>query len=206
MLWRVSQPGPQRSAPPGFIKPAQPVLVTSAPKRGGWLHEVKHDGWRLIARRWPDGRVTLWSRSGLDWTGRLTLIRSALLALPVRSVVLDGEAIVPRPDLTSDFHALRQGPGQRQAILMAFEFLELNGEDMRRHVLRHRREVLAGVTLFQPDGLRLSEAIEGPGDLVFRKACELGLEGVVSKRLNSLYQSGRTRAWVKTKCQAYLRG
>jgi bifunctional non-homologous end joining protein LigD len=206
MLWRVSKPGPQRSAPSGFIKPAQPVLVTSAPKAGGWLHEVKHDGWRLIARRWPDGRVTLWSRNALDWTERLKLIRSALLALPVQSVVLDGEAIVPRQDLTSDFHALRHGPGQSQAILMAFDILELNGEDLRRHPLRHRREVLAGVTLFQPDGLRLSEAIEAPGDVVYRHACAHRLEGVVSKRLSSLYQSGRTRDWVKTKCPGYVRG
>jgi bifunctional non-homologous end joining protein LigD len=205
MLWRIRKSDPQQPAPTGFIKPAQPVLVTSAPKSDGWLHEVKHDGWRMVAKRWPDGRVSLWSRNAVSWTERLPLIRAAMLALPVRSVTLDGECIAPRRDLTSDFGALRSPEGRSGALLMAFDILELNGEDMRRHPLWHRRDVLQGVALFQHAGLSLSEPLDAPGDVVFRHACSHGLEGIVSKRLTSLYRSGRTSDWVKTKCTHYHR-
>src|SRR6478752_224082 len=83
---------------------------------------------------------------------------------------------------------------------------ELNGEDLRPLPRWHRREVLQGVTLFGHEGLRLSEPPDAPGDLVFRAACQHGLEGIVSKRLDSVYRSGRVKSWVKTKCPAYERG
>lgn len=205
MLWRVRKPDARQSVPTGFIKPAQPVLVTSAPKADGWLHEVKHDGWRMVAKRWPDGRVSLWSRNAVDWTERLPLIRAALLALPVRSVVLDGECIAPRANLSSNFEALRSPRGRDGALLMAFDILELNGEDLRKYPLWHRREVLQGVALFDHAGLRLSQPIDGAGDVIFSHACAHDLEGIVSKRITSLYRSGRTPDWVKTKCAEYQR-
>ena len=205
MLWRIPKHPSRRPHPEGFIVPAQPTLVTKPVTAPGWMHEIKHDGYRMVARRFPDGRVALWSRNGIAWTDRLPLIKAALLSLPVESVTLDGEAIAPHPDGTSNFSALRRRGGNVQAVLMAFDILELNGEDLRPLPLWHRREVLQGVTLFGHEGLRLSEPIDAPGDVVFRAACQHGLEGIVSKRLDSAYRSGRVKSWVKTKCPGYQR-
>jgi bifunctional non-homologous end joining protein LigD len=110
MLWRVSRPIRSRSKPPGFILPCQPALAERPPSGPGWLHEIKFDGYRVIARK--DGeRVRLWARTTSDYSNTFTRIRDAVAALPVDSAVLDGEAIVLRPDNTSDFEALRSRRG-----------------------------------------------------------------------------------------------
>src|SRR3954454_7023377 len=127
MLWRLPKHPSRRPHPEGFIVPAQPTLVTKPVTAPGWMHEIKHDGYRMVTRRFPDGRVALWSRNGNTWTDRLPLIKAALLSLPVESVTLDGEAIAPHPDGTSNFAALRTRGGNVQAVLMAFDVLELKG-------------------------------------------------------------------------------
>ena len=204
MLWRVS-PGRSRRAPPvGFILPCQPVLVPKPPAGLGWLHEVKHDGYRIIARK--DGsRVTLWSRYGTNFTDRLPKIAEAICSLAAESALIDGEAVAVRPDGHSDFAALRTKVGSARACLVAFDLLSLNGEDFRQHPIEERRAALsplvAGV-----DCILFSDALVAEGGLVFVKACEMGLEGIVSKRAGSRYSSGNSRNWMKSKNPAFVRG
>ena len=108
-------PARSRLSPPaGFIQPCQPTLVANPPAGPGWLHEVKHDGYRLLASKAAD-RVTLWSRYGTDFTDRLRAIADAVARLTVHNALIDGEAVVFRPDGHSDFAALRTKTGGEQA-------------------------------------------------------------------------------------------
>lgn len=194
----------RRNLPPGFIVPCSPELRDRPPSGPGWIHEIKYDGWRLIARR--DGEhVRLWSRPAQDWTARFRRIAAAVASLPAVSVTLDGEAVSAGPDGRPDFHALRSQEGQFGAVLVAFDVLQLDGRDLRDLALEERRAALGGLLKPAPDGIVMSEAIEGEGETVFRHACALGLEGIVSKRLGSRYRSGPTDNWRKVRCPAYER-
>ena len=106
MAWRISPARSRRIPPIGFIQPCRPILVGHPPAGPGWLHEVKHDGYRLLASKDAD-RVTLWTRYGTDFTDRLRGIADAVRSLPVDNALIDGEAVVFRPDGHSDFAALR---------------------------------------------------------------------------------------------------
>src|SRR3954463_12103217 len=131
-------------------------------------------------------QVRLWARTTSDYSKAFTRIRDAVAALPADSAVLDGEAIVLRPDNTSDFEALRSRQGQAEAILVAYDVMEVDGQDMRPEPLEERRKRLARLLSRSNnpmrDGIQLSEAITGDGAAIFRHACGLGLEGIVSKR------------------------
>jgi bifunctional non-homologous end joining protein LigD len=208
MLWRVSRPIRSRSKPPGFILPCQPALADRPPSGPGWLHEIKFDGYRVIARK--DGeQVRLWARTTSDYSQAFTRIRNAIAALPVNSAVLDGEAIVMRAADRCDFEALRSRQGQAEAILVAYDIMELDGENVRPEPLEARRKRLARLLSRSNkalrDGIQLSQAITGDGAAIFRHACWMDLEGIVSKRIGSRYVSGRTRAWLKTKNSKFQR-
>ena len=128
MLWRVSRPILTRSKPPGFILPCQPALADRPPAGPGWLHEIKFDGYRVIARK--DGnQVRLWARTTSDYSKAFTRIRDAVAALPVDSAVLDGEAVLLRSDNTSDFEGLRSRHGQADAVLVAYDVMEVDGKE-----------------------------------------------------------------------------
>ena len=114
MPWRNS-PRSRRTPPAGFIQPCQPTLVAYPPAGPGWLHEVKHDGYRLIARK-DAGRVVLWSRYGTDFTDKLPRIVEAVRNLPVNNALIDGEAVVFRLDGHSDFVALRTKARRRAGL------------------------------------------------------------------------------------------
>ena len=163
----------------------------------GWLHEVKHDGYRIIARK-EGSRVTLWSRYGTNFTDRLPKIAEAVCSLAAESALIDGEAVAVRADGHSDFAGLRTKAGSARACLVAFDLLTLNGEDLRQRPIEERRAALsplvAGVHC-----ILFSDALVAEGALVFAKACELGLEGIVSKRAGSRYSSGNSRQWLKSK-------
>ena len=156
----------------------------------------------MIARK-DSERVRLRARTTSDYSNTFTRIRHAVAALPVDSAVLDGEAIVLRSDTTSDFEALRSRQGQAEAILVAYDIMEADGQDVRAEPLRERRKRLAKLLSRSNkalrNGIQLSEAITGDGATIFRHACWMDLEGIVSKRIGSRYVSGRTRAWLKTK-------
>jgi bifunctional non-homologous end joining protein LigD len=196
-LWRVSHKRSWRTPPAGFILPCQPLLVPKPPAALGCLHEVEHDGYRIIARK-EGGRVTLWSRHGTNFTDRLPKIAEAVCSLAAESALIDGEAVAVRPDGHSDFAALSTKAGSARACLVAFDLLNLKGEDFRQRPLEERRAALsplvAGV-----GNILFSDALMAEGALVFAKACELGLEGIVSKRAGSRYSSGNSRQWLKVK-------
>jgi bifunctional non-homologous end joining protein LigD len=197
MLWRITPARSRRSPPAGFIQPARPLLTTTPRSGSEWVHEIKHDGYRLIARK-DAGRVTLWSRYATDYNDKFLQIAEAVRGLPVDSALLDGEAVVFRSDGHSDFAALRTNRGAAQASLVAYDLLQFQGEDWRSMPLEVRsaqlKSLVAGV-----DAIKFSEAIEGDGAIVFAHACKLGLEGIISKRLGGIYSSGRCRNWLKVK-------
>jgi bifunctional non-homologous end joining protein LigD len=203
MLWRTSPRRSRRTPPAGFIVPCQPALVPKPPAGSGWLHEIKHDGYRIIARK--DGsRVTLWRRHGTNFTDRLPKVAEAVCSLAADSARIDREAVIFRSDGRSDFAALRTKAGSARACLVAFDLLSLNGEDLRQRPLEARRDKLSRLVQ-GVDGILFSDALAAEGALVFAKACKLGLEGIVSKRVGSRYLSGNSRSWLKSKNPAFMR-
>ena len=188
-----------RRASAGFIEPCQPVRAVRPPPGPDWLHEIKHDGYRLIARRDGAG-IRLITRNGHDWAERYPAIVAALGALKVKSCVIDGEVVVAREDGVSSFNLLRSGERVKpQAALCAFDLLELNGDDWRRRPIEDRKLALLRLMRRAKSGLQYNEHVYGNGELTFIKACQLGLEGIVSKRRGSTYKSGQCRDWLKSK-------
>ena len=198
---RWSSPGPLRH-PPGFIEPCLPTNGHAAPTGPQWAYEIKHDGYRFICRRDGD-QVRVFSRRGHDYTGRVPMIAEAMKALRVKSVTIDGEGVVCRPDGVSDFDRLRAAigrKGSRKAFLYAFDILEIDGVHLGRELWDERRKVLARLLRQTGDGMRLSEHLDGAdGEIVFKNACALGLEGIVAKRRDRPYKSGRSPDWIKIK-------
>jgi bifunctional non-homologous end joining protein LigD len=199
MLWR--SPAPVRH-PAGFIEPCLPTLGQTVPTGSQWAYEIKHDGFRFICRRDGD-RVRVFSRRGHDWTDRVPAIAEALQALRVKSATIDGEGVVCGEGGVSDFDRLRAAVGRmgsRDAILMAFDLLEIDGENMRPCEWHVRRATLRSLLKRSGLGIRLSEHFEGgDGATVFAHACKLGLEGIVAKRRDRPYRSGRSHDWIKVK-------
>jgi bifunctional non-homologous end joining protein LigD len=189
--------------PAGFILPSQPTLAPVAPSGPDWIHELKHDGWRLIARKDAAG-VRLWTRQATDVTRRFSGIAAAVAALPGGDLVLDGEAVIFRPDGHSDFHGLLSPGRGREAVMVAFDLLGLDGADLRRHPIEDRRSSLEALVVDGP-GLLFSQSIEGDGHMIFEHACRLGAEGIISKRRGSPYRSGRVDAWRKIKFAGFVR-
>ena len=164
--------------------------------------EVKHDGFRVIPRRDGD-RVRVFSRNAKDWTDKVPLIVEATLALPVTSATIDGEGVVVDDRGVTDFERLRaalaERGGSRAAFLYGFDLLELGGEDLRAHPWEIRRATLTRLLRKTGPGVRLSEHLDGDGETIFRHACALGAEGIVAKRRDRPYRSGRCADWVKVK-------
>jgi bifunctional non-homologous end joining protein LigD len=185
--------------PPGFIAPCLPTKAAQPPSGSLWLHEIKHDGFRVIARKNGD-RIRLYSRPGNDLTDRFPLIVEALTRLRSRSCIIDGEAVACGDNGVPSFERIRYRKYDASVFLYAFDLLELNGDDLRHDPLEVRKATLASVLNKAGPGLRLNEHIEhDDGETVFRHACKMGLEGIVSKRKGSPYRSGRSPDWLKMK-------
>jgi ATP-dependent DNA ligase len=188
----------QRTLPAGFIASCLPTKAHEPPSGGLWLHEIKHDGFRVIARK--DGlRVRLYSRPGNDLTRRFPLIVDALTRLRSRSCIIDGEAVACDDNGVASFDLVRHQRANDRVFLYAFDLIELNGDDLRRDPLEVRKATLASIVAKAAPGVRFNEHIEGDGPTVFAHACKLGLEGIVSKRKDSAYRSGRSPDWLKMK-------
>jgi bifunctional non-homologous end joining protein LigD len=188
-----------RILPAGFIEPCIPTTARVPPSGPGWVHEIKHDGYRFVARL--EGRgVRLFTRRGHDWSGRFPRIAEALASLKAISATIDGEAVVlcPKTGL-SLFDELHSGRRNHDVILYAFDLIELNGDDLRREPLEVRKATLSSLLTKTGAGIRINEHIEADGEIVFRHACKLGCEGTVSKQRTSPYRSGRTKTWIKVK-------
>jgi bifunctional non-homologous end joining protein LigD len=182
----------------GFIPPCLPSRAERPPSGPGWVHEIKHDGYRLMARRDPIG-VRLLTRNGHDWADRYPAIVEAVNQLRARSCLLDGEAVVCDENGLAVFERLRYRRDDGSVFLFAFDLLELDGQGLRREPLETRNATLASLLRGGLPGLHFNEHLRFPGDVVFRHACKLGLEGIVSKRLGSRYRSGRSKDWLKFK-------
>jgi bifunctional non-homologous end joining protein LigD len=196
--------GAKKGILPAFVEPALAQLVESAPKGGNWLHEIKLDGYRMQARI-DGGQVQLLTRKGLDWTAKFKPVANALKNLKIPSALLDGEIVVEDEAGVSSFSALQQelkgGKGER-FVYYVFDLLYLNGEDLRKAALADRKAALRLLFDDLPQGgaIRFSDHLEEDGATLVRHACRMGLEGIISKRADRPYRSGRGDDWVKSKC------
>jgi bifunctional non-homologous end joining protein LigD len=180
----------------GLIEPCLPKPVRVPPSGPGWIHEIKHDGFRIMARRDAAG-VRLITRNGNDFTARFPQVAMGVAALPVRSRLIDGEAIVTDSSGLAVFDLLRRRQHEDAAMLCAFDLIELDGADLRRTHIEDRKRTLARLLQRSHPGIALNEHYEGDGAVVFKHACALGCEGIVSKRLGSSYRGGRSDARLK---------
>jgi bifunctional non-homologous end joining protein LigD len=185
----------------GFVPPCIPTRAYKVPVGPDWVHEIKHDGYRLQVRR--DGDVVrLFTRRGYDWTDRYPAIAAtaAILRLSrARSFTLDGEAVVTGADGVAVFDALHRRRKVTDAMLYAFDLLELNGEDIRRLPLGERKARLERLLSRSRSGIVFNEHTDEDGATIFQHACRMGLEGIVSKRLSAPYRSGPSKDWIKVK-------
>ena len=182
----------------GFIEPCLPSPAKVPPSGPDWIHEIKHDGFRIMARRDAAG-VRLITRKGNDLTRRFPFIAMAVAALPVASCLIDGEAIVSDDNGLAIFDRIRGQGTLASGTLCAFDLLQVDGQDLRREPLEARKGALAKLLRGANSSLVINTYYEADGAIVFREACRLGCEGIVSKRLGSPYRSGRTMNWIKVK-------
>jgi bifunctional non-homologous end joining protein LigD len=176
-----------------------PTRSTSVPDTPDWLHEIKYDGYRLRLER-DSERVRLITKGRYNWTGRYPWIIEAALKNRVKQFVIDGEAVVLGVDGVADFNALHSGRHNDEVQLYAFDILALDGDDLRGLPLSMRKTNLARLLARRPDGIFVAPFEQGEiGPDLFRAACRLGLEGLVSKRRDRPYQAGRSKHWVKVK-------
>jgi ATP-dependent DNA ligase len=183
----------------GLIEPCLPSPAKAPPGGPDWLHEIKHDGFRILARRDAKG-VRLYTRNGNDFSKRFLLVVASVMALPVRSCLIDGEVIVTDEAGLAVFELIRSFRHDHAAVLCAFDLLELDGEDLRKLPIEVRKAGLTQLLLRKPSpGIALNEHHVGHGEIVYQQACKLGCEGIVSKRLGSPYRTGRSKHWLKVK-------
>jgi len=196
-------PGARKAALPDFIAPQLATLVPAAPSSDDWLHELKFDGYRMVCHL-QRGKARFWSRNQKDWTEKFPNLSKALKALPVNAAILDGEVVVVDKVGRSSFQKLQQSMkgGASTFVFQIFDLIYLDGYNLTRVPLRERKalleDLLAGVDAKGP--LRYSDHVVGNGDRFFKQACAYGIEGIVSKLADSVYESTRTRSWLKVKC------
>lgn len=195
--------GARKSAMPDFIEPALAKLKPKPPAGDRWIHEIKFDGYRLQARI-ENGKVSMLTRSGLDWTAKFGReVLQAFAALPVRSAVIDGEIVVERDTGASDFSALQRDLSEGRNdrfVFYAFDLLHLDGHSLLGVTLIDRKQLLESLLPGDNGKLRYSAHFNESGELVLDHACRLSLEGVISKHSDSTYTSGRKGDWIKSKC------
>jgi bifunctional non-homologous end joining protein LigD len=186
---------------PGYLESCDPTLRKTPPTGADWIHEIKYDGYRLQLRIQGD-HISLCSRKRLSWTRQFAPIVKAAKSIPANDAIIDGEVTVMGATGLPDFQALRRqiGKATSEVIYNAFDLLWLNGEDLRRLPLEERKARLERLLKKAHPAISFAEALEGDGSEIYRHACRMGLEGIVSKRRNSAYASGRTESWIKIKC------
>ena len=207
---RAARPArPTRRAPraaasrlPDFMPPELCTLVPEPPAGDDWLHEIKFDGFRMLARV-EDGSAALWSRNRKDWTGRLPSLIADLGRLPCRAALLDGEVVVLDRRGVSSFEGFREAVSGRESavVYQAFDLLHLDGEDLRPlPLLERKRRLQALLERARRPRLRFTDHVLGQGPRFLEQACQRGLEGSVAKRADAPYRSARGRDWLKIRC------
>ena len=180
------------------VEPCLPSPAKRPPSGDGWIHEIKHDGFRIMARRDSAG-VRLLTRNGYDFGYRFPIAVAAVAALPAHSFLIDGEMIVTNENGVAVFDLIRRRRHDQDEVFVAFDLIELSGKDLRRLPIENRKRMLSKLVRGPRPGIVCNEHYEGDGEIVFQHACKLGCEGIVSKRLGSPYRSGRSAHWVKVK-------
>ena len=201
------KPKPTKAADlPDFIEPQLCQSVDRPSKQAGWVHEIKFDGYRVQART-GQGTAVLRTRKGLDWTRRFPEIARACEGLP--DAIVDGEIVALDGDGAPDFAALQAALSEgntENLVFFVFDILFAEGEDLRPLPLVDRKALLRqSLTALPKQGgplLRYVDHFDTGGDAVLLSACKLSLEGIVSKRIDAPYRSGRSESWTKAKCRA----
>lgn len=194
--------GARKAAMPVFVPPQLATLAKDPPAGDGWLHELKFDGYRMLCHL-SKGKAKFWSRNAKDWTERFSSLEKPLKKLPVNNVILDGEIVVVDPKGRSSFQRLQQSMGSGAALVFqVFDVIYLDGYLLTRTPLHERKAVLEQLLSALPakGPVRYSDHIGGNGQKFFKQACEYGIEGIVSKQADSLYESTRNKNWLKVKC------
>lgn len=195
---------PPLQSMPKFIEPSLARLASAPPDGSQWVHEIKFDGYRMEARI-DAGGVELLTRTGLDWTARFKALAKAFDGMSVKEAIIDGEAVVLDAHGASNFvllvEALKAGKSA-SIVYYAFDLLYLNGHSLLSLPLSERKALLRAMLRPLPDNgaIRFSEHFAGNGAALLASACKLGLEGVVSKRIDKPYRPGRRDDWIKCKC------
>ena len=197
-------PGARKAPLPAKAAVQLATLVDAPPKGADWLHEMKFDGYRILARL-QDGRARLLSRNGKDWTAHFPTVAAAVERLPARTALLDGEVAIVLPSGMTSFQALQNalaGQDQGQLAYFLFDLIHLEGFSLARAPLEERKTLLENVLgpAAQGSPLRYSDHVTGSGEEFYRQACGLGIEGIVSKRRDAPYEPTRSRSWLKVKC------
>jgi bifunctional non-homologous end joining protein LigD len=200
----IAVPKGAKSEPlPKFIPPQLASASELPPTGKDWLHELKLDGYRMQGRI-ENGKVQLLTRRCLDWTHRMRPIAAALAELSAKAALLDGEVIVLDDNGISSFAALQTAfqEGAKHALhYYLFDLLHLDGHSLRSLPLTERKDLLAQlIEDLDDDAIRISEHVRDEKAAIFEEACRHGAEGIVSKRADSVYLSGRSASWLKVKC------
>lgn len=205
-LRKKSVPATLPEPMPRRVDPCVATLVDRPPKGPEWAFEVKWDGYRLAVHVEP-GEVRAVTRGGYDWTKKFGLIVAEARGLGHASMILDGEAVVLDDQGRSDFGLLQRAVGKKpslhdaaEIIFYAFDLLYLDGQDLRMHPLSERRRLLEPIVAGRTGAIRFSEEVDADGAEFFKIACEHGLEGIIAKRRDAPYRSGRRPEWLKIKC------
>jgi bifunctional non-homologous end joining protein LigD len=197
-------PGAVKARQPDWIEPQLATLVDRMPADDRWLHEIKFDGYRLLCRV-KNGDVRFFTRNANDWTAKLSAQANAVAHLGVMDAWLDGEAVVLTEQGRSSFQALQNAFDSRftgTIVYCVFDLMYLNGYDLRECPLSERKRLLASLCERSNDAqLRYSDHIIGDNEASFEEACRQGLEGLIVKRIDAGYRSGRGRSWLKVKCE-----
>lgn len=198
-----SIPGARKGAVPGSVTPQLATLAVSPPRGADWLHEIKFDGYRMLARL-AEGRIQLMTRNGNDWTDKFPAIVAALAGMGVRSAFFDGEIVHLGENGASSFSALQADLSENRSDRLTyfiFDLLALDGYILTGCRLDDRKRILQAVIAGAPQrAIRYSDHIAGNGPDFLAKACAASLEGIVSKRRDEPYLPGRSGAWLKFKC------
>jgi bifunctional non-homologous end joining protein LigD len=197
MLWRVRNSRGPKKAPVAFIPPCRPTVTKQPPRGEGWVHKLKHDGYGLQIHV-RDGRVKLYTTNGADWSKRYPRIVEQAARIK-GSAIIDAEAVWLDRDGIAQFDALHSRIMDRAAVACAFDLMMLDGDDLRRKPLSERKAALRKVLRRTKGGIQYVEHGEGDGAEMFEAVCKLGLEGIVSKRIDSPYRSGPSKSWLKIK-------
>jgi bifunctional non-homologous end joining protein LigD len=190
------------SSQPRFIAPQLATLVSAPPNDESWVHEIKFDGYRLLAVV-ENSEAQLFTRAGNDWSDRFAPLCRALGKLKIRNAVIDGEAVHADGRGTFSFHALQDALSRgkfEHLRYYLFDLLHLNGLDLRPKPLNERKSLLQEVLRGTPEVLSYSQHFAERGEKMLAHACSLGLEGIISKQANAPYRSGRAGSWLKSKC------